>query len=305
MAIVAGAAAGYCQRMRRPSPRFEAWVAPALARPQLWRLAAGTMVAVACWVAAATALTLVALALDAGPRGEMLAFLFGFAGLTLGLALALPWLHRRRLASLIGPPGFRPKPFLAGVAVVAVAAALTTGPALWIAGAERNLPLATWLGWAPVALAAVLVQTSAEELMFRGYLPQQLAARARSPLLWMGLPALAFGALHWNPELGPNAWAAATLAGVTGLVYADVTAREGDLSPAIGLHFANNAIALMVAGPPGPLGAFALWRAPVDPGDAEAMRAALAGSLALTLAAWGLYRLTRGRRLQSRRPGSI
>jgi hypothetical protein len=289
--------------MRR-SDAFEAWVAPARARPELWRLLLGLALAATLWAAAVVA----AGAAATGPRGALLGYLFAFAGLAAGAALAARLLHRRGVASLIGPRGFRPRGFLAGAAVVLAIAAATIGPGLALAGAERNQPLAAWLAWAPLALAAVLVQTSAEEIVFRGYLSQQLAARFRSPALWMGLPALGFGALHWNPAFAANAWAVAGVAALTGFVYADVTARLGDLSPAMGLHFANNAVALLVAGPAGPLGVFALWRAPIDPSDEAAMRAALVANAVVTLLAWSVWRTLRARReraLHSRGPGSI
>ncbi len=55
--------------------------------------------------------------------------------------------------------------------------------------------------------SACLIQTGAEELVFRGYLQQQLAARFASPLIWMVLPALIFGAVHYDPATaGPNVW---------------------------------------------------------------------------------------------------
>ena len=116
----------------------------------------------------------------------------------------------------------------------------------------RQLPLAAWAAWLPLALPLLLVQTAAEELAFRGFLMQCLAARFARPLVWFLLPALLFGALHWNPaELGANASLVALSATVIGLVLADVTAKTGNLSAAIGLHFANNVTSLLVVSLPG------------------------------------------------------
>ena len=41
------------------------------------------------------------------------------------------------------------------------------------------MPLAAWAAWLPLVLPALLVQTAAEEIAFRGYLMQGLAARFR------------------------------------------------------------------------------------------------------------------------------
>ena len=54
-------------------------------------------------------------------------------------------------------------------------------------------------------------------------------------------------------------------AGLIGLILGDVTARTGNLSLAMGLHFANNAIALLLVAMPSPLAALSLYLAPVDP----------------------------------------
>ena len=145
-------------------------------------------------------------------------------------------------------------------------------------------------GLAPIVLPAILVQTAAEELAFRGYLMQGLAARFRSRWVWWLLPAALFGALHWNPgEFGPNAWLVALSTGLIGLVLADVTVRTGNLSAAIGLHFANNVASLLVVSLPSPLAGLSLYLARIDPSDAAAVRLLLLADLATTLAAYAAW----------------
>ena len=63
----------------------------------------------------------------------------------------------------------------------------------------RLRPTGEWLIGLIPALALILMQVAAEEVAFRGYLLQQLRARFRSPLVWAVLPALVFGALHFDP----------------------------------------------------------------------------------------------------------
>lgn len=271
---------------------FEAFTDPARQAPQLWRLGAGIIVATVVWVAAAAGLALVGKAL-VGPAGEtpdprlsLVLGLFGFGGLSAGVWLAARFLHRRRPVRLLGPGGVRWRQVAAGAAVVAVAAAFAAVPLVTLVGAHRQTPGVAWAFWLPVAIPAIIVQASAEELAFRGYLMQALAARFGTPLLWWVLPALLFGLLHWDPAgLG---WMAVVAATVSGLVLADVTVRTGNLSAAIGLHVANNIIALLILAPPSALDRLSLF----VQGDAPALRGGLLLiDVTTTLAAWGLWRL--------------
>lgn len=287
-------------------PAFTAFVSAAHARTEFWRLGLGLAITMVVWLA----LTFALLSFASGhePRLTIAGFLFGFSGLILGLSVALRLLHGRRLRSLIGPSGFRAHDFVVGIAVVAGVLALSGFLAFAFDPPERRLAPGVWLAWLPLGLAAVLVQTTAEELVFRGYLQQQLGARFASRLVWMVLPAVAFGALHFDPSFGPNASLVGVAAGVTGLVYGDVTARTGNLSAAMGLHFANNAVALLVLAPEPRLAAFSLYLVAVDLSDVAALRAALIGNIILTLLVYGAWRLVlarRARSLHSQGAGSI
>jgi uncharacterized protein len=286
------------------SPAFDAFVAPARSRAALWRLAAGTCLAAAAWISAAIAL--LRAAPGDGPS-TLLLYLASFAGLALGTALAAQLLHRRSMASLVGPGGFRLRDFTAAVAVVAALVTVAAGLQAFIAPPARQAAWSDWGRLLPLALPLVLVQTAAEELLFRGYLTQGLAARWRSPLVWAFLPALGFGALHWDTAAyGADAGLAVVAAIVVGLALTDVTAVTGNLSAAIGLHFASNVAALLLVALPGPTAALALYVAPVD--AAHPLRAWLLSDIAMTVAAWSAWRLAlglRGGRLHSRDRGSI
>jgi membrane protease YdiL (CAAX protease family) len=288
------------------SPRLEAFVAPAMARPAIWRLLLGVLLAAAVWIAVTAALLAGGVRLGAGPRGILLLYLASFGGLALGTALAVRLLHRRPAMTLFGPGGFAPRAVAIGVAVVAGLALLSLATTFALAPPERQMPLATWMALVPLALPALLVQTGAEELLFRGYLLQALAARFRSPLVWRLVPALLFGALHWDRgAYGSDAWLAVAATTVVGLILVDVTVRTGNLSAAIGLHFANNVVAVLLVATPGPVGALGLYVLPVD--GAYPLRPFLLADIASTVAAWGAWRLAaaRRRRLHSRDRGSI
>lgn len=285
-------------------PAFEAFVAPARARPALWRLAAGIILAAALWIGAVAILLPLAMRLPGDPARLVLAgYLASFAGLALGTAGAARLLHRRPAATLLGPGGWRTGHFAAGVAAVA---GLTLVALLVPTGAPepiRQMPPATWAAWLPLALPLLLVQTAAEELAFRGYLVQALAARFSGTWVWLLLPAAAFGALHWAPDaFGANAPLVVLSTFAIGLVLADVTATTGNLSAAIGLHFANNVVSILLVSLPGPLAGLSLWLAAIDPAD-PAARPLLFLDLATILAGWAAWRGVR--RLHSRGRGSI
>lgn len=119
----------------------------------------------------------------------------------------------------------------------------------------------------PLALPALLIQTGAEELIFRGYLQSQLAARFRSPVIWMVLPSALFAVLHFDSTAGANAWAIVGVTFLFGLVAADLTARSGSLGPAIALHMGNNISSVLFVGLPGNLSGLALFLLPVEASD--------------------------------------
>lgn len=250
-----------------------AFSAPARARPELWRVL--------------LALALLGGALIGGGVGAGFALLqlfpetnpfadFGALGAPLGVILALStfalwwpalWLamavaHRRSIATLFPPASAPPlHQFALGFAVALAFGALTFAPGFLLSPVARSgLDLGAWLSWLPLALVLLLIQTGAEEAVFRGYLLQQMAAWRSSPWAWAVAPSLLFGALHYNP-LAPGGVAltiAVTTAG--GLVLAAITARSGGIAAAWGLHFGVNVMAILTVAPPDHLSGLALWR---------------------------------------------
>lgn len=290
------------------SRAFAAFVAPARARPAPWRLAAGVLIAAGTHLAALLVLAhalgallpgqpepAAALASGRTPAGAV-AVLMSFAGLAAGTLVAARLLHGRGPSTLFGRGPRVIAGFVAGAAaVVAVwGAAMLLPPGL--EGAQPAMPAALWAAWLPLALAAVLVQTGAEEVLFRGYIQSQLAARFRSPAVWALAPSLLFGLVHLDTAThGANAWLVVAATGLFGLAAADLTARTGAIGWAWGLHFANNAVALLVLAPPGPLDGLALWHTSYPAQDVAAMAPRLALDIAGIAAVWGIGRaLTRG-----------
>jgi membrane protease YdiL (CAAX protease family) len=171
---------------------------------------------------------------------------------------------------------------------------------------KPNLPVTTWLVWLPIALPLLFIQISAEELIFRGFLQQELAARYANPVMWLFLPSLVFGVLHWDPEgFGDNAWLIVVGTTLFGMFAADITARTGNLGAAIGLHFVNNFFALFITSIDGPMTGLSLYLTPFGADNHEQMRIMLLWDIGLVTLAYGIYlaviHLKRRGRLHSRR----
>lgn len=273
---------------------FDAWAAPAAARPALWRVLA-TLALVGAGLLAAgfgAGLWLLRAAPGADPlaalatREGVLIALGSFAPWWLALSLALPLFHRRSVKTLFGPgPGMRLFALGAGAALGVGALGVALGAALTGAPVFQGLAIGDWALYAALAAPLILIQTGAEEILFRGYLMQQLAVRFRSAFIWAGLPSVLFGLLHFNPLAPGGALPVVIVTGTVGLVLAAVTARTGGLAAAWGVHFGVNTLALLFVASPGYLSGLALfhWR---GEGGAFLIWLDLALILAAALAAW-------------------
>ncbi|WP_138468396.1 CPBP family intramembrane glutamic endopeptidase [Poseidonocella sp. HB161398] len=254
-------------------PPFDRYVAPARPRSGLWRTILGIVLILALGLALQAGAIALGLGLHRGDRAETLAMLSSGAtpaSVLVLLASFLPfvvavvlvtWLLMRRGPGTLWGPDWVPD-FLRAVLVLglATAALLWFGPAGSGPAPVRQVPLGLWLALLPLALLLVAGQTLAEELMFRGFLLQQLAARfPRWPVIWFWLPPVVFGAAHWAPGMGFMSPLAMGYALAFGLVAADLTRRSGNIGTAWGLHFVNNCTAILVFSSQEQLSGLALW----------------------------------------------
>ncbi len=276
--------------------RLEAFAAPARRKPELWRLLLGTGLCVAVFLGGLnlTAVLLVGLfgmPAAALPGADMpiavLLLLAGFGWLALGPVLAVRLLHRRTAASLFGPRARLGRDFAVAALVIGVIQGLALAGWFAVNDAAANLDPRIWAALLPLALAGIAVQTMAEEMVFRGYLLQQLAARFASPLAWAVLPSALFGLLHYEPGGGAEAWLIVLATAIIGLLAADLTAATGSLGAAWGLHFANNAGALLILSTDGAIPGLALFVAP-DPGAISGWL--IVADIAVLLVAWAALR---------------
>jgi len=263
-------------RFPHPYAALNAFVAPAATRSEVWRIVVGLVVALFLGFVGLQVLVIgvianlglaggttaaLEMAQGATPQGVVV-LLFSYVAVLAGLAISLRVFMRRDLRSLIGPAGgdfLRVALPLTGLWVVLMPLSLSDE------AVQANLALDTWLRWLPFALVGLFIQTATEELIFRGYLQQHLAARFASRWVWMVLPSVLFGLSHYSgAQYGALAWVVVLWTAVFGLAAADLTARTGNLGAAIALHFANNVAAVLLIGMAGNLDGMALYTVAVD-----------------------------------------
>ncbi|WP_417728730.1 CPBP family intramembrane glutamic endopeptidase [Roseovarius sp.] len=227
------------------------------------------------------------------PEGVLInLFIFGLLIAALGLTLRL--VHRRDLWSVVGPRPLALHQFTRAMGVMI----LLYGAILLLPMPEgldpvSNLDPGRWLMLLPLAVLGLFLQVFAEELVFRGYLQSQLAARFSSPLIWMALPSLMFAALHFDPVgFGSNSWIVVAWAAAFGLAAADLTARSGTLGPATALHFINNFSAILIAAPRGQFDGMALYAYPFQADNADALWAMMPVDLLILICGWLAIRLS-------------
>lgn len=264
------------------SPAFQAFITPAQERSEIWRTILGFILLLLFYV---ILVAIAALAIYFGGNayspghGDFLVLeisemttTFATSVALLGIIIALPplWLtlrllHKRPLASLLGPSHkIDWRLWRVAAMIVLVLFVVDTTSSFVYYSVEQQFSLIKWLGLLLPGVVLIFLQTTTEELFFRGYLQQQLAARFSNPLIWWFLPSVLFGLGHYDPAtFGQNTWLIIGIITVAGLILADVTARFGSLAPAMGLHFANNAAMLFISAD-GNLSGYSLYVSTVD-----------------------------------------
>lgn len=177
--------------------------------------------------------------------------LVSFAFFFVGIWLAVRQVHQRPFTSLINPAnrinwsrlwvGFLIWFGLGGVGAL-VEALLYPHRYVWTFDPAAYFPFAV------ATLLLVPIQTSAEELFFRGYLLQGFGLRLRHPLVLSLISGIAFMLPHaFNPEVDVNFWLLMAYYFAFGAAAAWFTLKDGGLELALGMHAANNMFAALLA----------------------------------------------------------
>jgi len=157
-----------------------------------------------------------------------------FGLLAAGLAVAAAIVHRKRPADLIGQWSWRL--FLAGFCIWITVQFILALIDFLIA--PRGFALSANQGTmtlAATSFAGILVQTSAEEFIFRGYITQGLLLAFKRPWPASIVSGLLFGSLHLA-----NGAPQAANAAVFGIVCALIAIQTRGIAMTCGLHLANN-----------------------------------------------------------------
>jgi len=285
------------------SAAFYRYVDAARERSALWRIAVSMILILLVWAFATVAVFFVgAFLTQLGPGGPVIVdpgtfvhdflaspagvvtALSSFIGMTAGVFLAVRWVHRRPFGTVLGASRrLAWGDFWRGLVASLLASALAEVPVLLIdpSISRSGIDLGTWLLWFLPTALLLFVQVSAEELAFRGYLLQSLAARFKSPLIWALLPLLLFTALHWNAQSALSMSAAmlfaiaAFAATATALVV-----KTGNLGAGIGAHLGLNMFGILVVSHVSWLSGVALFQGkPMDVGEWSAYDAVLVAVL--------------------------
>jgi hypothetical protein len=117
-----------------------------------------------------------------------------------------------------------------------------------------NSDLAAFALFVPIALVFTAIQTTTEELFFRGYIVQGASLIWFNRIFLAIVSAVMFALPHLvNPEAIAGGWL--TVFSIyfvgTGLIWAVVSLIDGTTELAIGAHFANNIAAILVINPTG------------------------------------------------------
>ncbi|MDG1532200.1 MAG: CPBP family intramembrane metalloprotease [Paracoccaceae bacterium] len=292
---------------------FSRFIAPARAFPQEWRLLAGVFLIIFVYLlwAALSALLLwfsvgseaisseiAKIAKPKTPTSTLMLF-STFIGLGAGAWVAARVLHRRKGRTLFGRRRQLFTDFIVATLITGAILALFTFGFRPNFEFQTNLAPRIWLSFFPMAIACLIIQTGAEEVVFRGYFMQQLAARFKSPIIWFVLPSVVFGLLHYDPAAGSNIWIIIGATTIFGLMAADLTHQTGGLGAAWGLHFTNNLFAVTLVAMDGGITGLALYTTPFTAANASELFPLLLRDMAVLIAVWMVLRFTLKRRLQN------
>ncbi|WP_421655771.1 CPBP family intramembrane glutamic endopeptidase [Leptothermofonsia sp. ETS-13] len=173
-------------------------------------------------------------------------FSLSFCFLLLGIFLAMTGIHRRRFRTLIRPDATVSSRRImqgGGVWLLLLVVSYLVEAGVTPARFELTFDPVKWFVFLPLVLIFTPIQTTAEELLFRGYVLQSLSLLTKNRWFLVGLSSLLFGALHLgNPEVGATnsaGWLSLTYIAF-GVFLSLITLRDNSLELAIGCHAANN-----------------------------------------------------------------
>lgn len=169
---------------------------------------------------------------------------FQFLFFLLGIFLTVKWLHQRQFLTLVGADAaIRWKRFFQGFAVWFLIQSIIFGISIILdsSNLEFTFKPVQWLILLACAVILTPIQTSTEELFFRGYILQGFGLITKQPLILMIINGVLFMLPHLaNPEVQRGFLGMALYYFAFGVFCTLLTLKDNRLELALGIHAANN-----------------------------------------------------------------
>jgi membrane protease YdiL (CAAX protease family) len=178
---------------------------------------------------------------------------FGFIAFIVALYIAVRFIHQREFTSLITAKSQVKisrifQGFLLWVILLGIACAIEY--AISPQSFQLKFNPNKFLLFLPFALILTPIQTSVEELFFRGYLMQTVGLITRISAIPVLFSSLIFASLHFgNPEVESNFLVLAVFYLLLSFFLAIVTVKDDSLELALGVHAANNLFTILLVNP--------------------------------------------------------
>jgi uncharacterized protein len=163
----------------------------------------------------------------------------------LGLFVGIRFIHKRRFTSLITPTrkidwkriGFGFMTFFVILGLASIIDSILNPGDYYL----NDVTVSDFLILFVLVLVLTPLQTTCEELFFRGYLLQFFGKWITIPFLLSLLAGSIFGALHFaNPEMGYSPLLVGADYLITGFIWCYITVKTNSAELSIGAHAANN-----------------------------------------------------------------
>jgi len=185
-----------------------------------------------------------------GPLQFSIIFNSQFLVFLVGIVLAVVLIHRRSPRTLVTSRGSINKKRIAqgfGLWFALLCASSLVGFILAPSSFSFGPDLAAFVPFALIALILTPIQTTSEELFFRGYLVQGASLISRSLIFLLLVSGGLFVVPHLlNPEAREGGIPAMLLYLLLGLFLTLISLKDGTIELAIGAHAANNLFGALV-----------------------------------------------------------
>lgn len=225
---------------------------------QVWRYIVNIAAMIWLTIAAAMLLYLTAVVVEGTPdltkfqpMTQLLIALLPYPATLAALWGGLRLLHKRGIKSLLRPAGAFSWGKLWLSALLWFGLAGVSDLVMWLMNPENyrwTFDAGSFFTFFLIIIVLIPIQTSTEELVFRGYLTQWVGRYSRKIWLPWIFPSLIFMSLHsFNPEVVTyGALLTMPLYLAIGLLLSWITLKSGGLEMALGLHAANNLYASLI-----------------------------------------------------------